>query len=171
MKNQRGNINPRIIDGISQGIQSLLQEHAQCQEQNMGLVICSKLINLMPDNGYVYYYRGYLLDDLGRYKEALESFNKAIAIDATNADFYSGRGDILSTMRRLEEAVMSCDISIALDASNAKVLHYRGLALYDLGRYKEALKDFVQAIKLEPSEEVYYVNQDLAIQTIMQIAY
>lgn len=51
--------------------------------------------------------------DLGKFDEALECFNKAIALERYNIDFLLNKGVVLMELGKFEEAVESFNTGIA----------------------------------------------------------
>ena len=55
-----------------------------------------------------------------------------------------------------DKSVQDADTVIKdLDPKNAKAYFRKGLALQKLGKQKEAIKELQQAVKLEPSNDLY----------------
>src|SRR5512134_2386521 len=91
--------------------------------------------------------------------KALEAFDRAIALDAKNADFHHARCRTLARLQRHAEGIESCTKALELKPDSAPVLIDRGhyyinlrgldLALADLGR--------VAATKLEDYGLYYHL--------------
>jgi len=127
---------------------------------------------------------------LGFYIEAVDSFDKAIAIkqDYAEAWFYRGlallklrRGkeapdnlnitingkEILLTKREWDsEAIESFDKAIAIKPDYAEAWYYRGGALGNLGRYSDAVISFDKAIAINQdyADAKYY--RDIALKKL-----
>jgi len=102
---------------------------------------------------------GNTLFELGRYSEALSSFNQAADLlpDYPEASF--SRGETLIKLGRYEEAVTSFDKCVDLNPENAPAWNRRGIALYYLGRYPEALNSYNKAIEIDPEFTEAYLNR------------
>jgi tetratricopeptide (TPR) repeat protein len=95
------------------------------------------------------------LSNVGRYDEALASYDRAIALGTTDA--HGGRADALVALGRLADAVESFDRALAHDPSSVVDWCNRGAALVDLGRVAEAVDSFARATTLAPDfAEAHY---------------
>ena len=70
---------------------------------------------LRPEYAEAWYNRGVALGALGRYAEAVVSFDRVIAIDPGDAEAWYSRGQALRCLGRQEEADVSQDKAVALD--------------------------------------------------------
>lgn len=94
------------------------------------------------ESSAAWYRQGNTLSNLGRYAEALASFNQAIAIQPESHDSWVFRGVVLIYLERYEEALESCDRAIEIFPGNTEAWTFRGVALHRLGRYKEAYASY-----------------------------
>ena len=90
------------------------------------------------------------LHRMGRFEEALASYDKVIALMPDNAEVYSNRGTVLQGLRRFAEALASYDKAVALMPGYADAHNNRGNALQDLQRFEEAVASYDKAIALRP---------------------
>ncbi|MEZ4516067.1 MAG: tetratricopeptide repeat protein [Chloroflexota bacterium] len=107
---------------------------------------------------------GELARDDGEYAEAIESYDKAVDLDATNPEFYIRLIDLLVTEGRSEEAVERAEQAIILAPDNPNVWTVAAAAyisegdrLGDLGdvnganlQYAEAAQAARQALNIDP---------------------
>jgi tetratricopeptide (TPR) repeat protein len=93
--------------------------------------------------------RGYAMGGLGKYREALDNFNRAIELDDKMAQAIAMRGQTLHELGKNEEALADFDRAIELDEKMDWAIAMRGQILRELGRYEEALADFDRAIELD----------------------
>ncbi len=59
-----------------------------------------------------YYIKGKSLENLGKYSEAIECFNKAIQIDSKYIDAYNSKGISLNILGKYMEALECFNIAI-----------------------------------------------------------
>ena len=138
--------------------------------------------------------RASCLEGLKRWRETIESLDKAIEIiRAGTADYnpqpwhgyrpsfsavlafsdasqLSGwKGRLLNDLGRFEEAIRSCDLALQLSSGantsfNASCLEKRGTSLRHLGRYEEAIQCFDRAIAiLTPQPEGEYHRRSISL--------
>ena len=98
---------------------------------------------------------GYSYYQLKEIDNALNYFEKAIAIDSNNANAYRGRGDIRYDNDDNKGAEQDYTMAITLKP-NASNYFVRGLAFYYLKDFKNAIADFDKAIQLNPDVAQYY---------------
>ncbi|NMF82696.1 CHAT domain-containing protein [Nodosilinea sp. P-1105] len=96
--------------------------------------------------------QGDKLFNLGRYEEALASYDQVISLQPDIATCWSIRGLTLYRLGRYEKALASCNQAISLQPDLAMAWGNRGLTLKYLGRYEEALASIDQVISLQPDE-------------------
>jgi protein O-GlcNAc transferase len=94
---------------------------------------------------------------LGRWEEALESYDCALARRPNHAQTLYNRGVTLQRLRRWQDALESYDRAVSVRADFAAALVNRGSILRDLKRYEEALTSYELALAIKPaSAELYY---------------
>jgi len=96
--------------------------------------------------------RGNTLTSLGRFEEALASYDRALALDSKYMLAWNNRGVVLKEMKRLEQALASYDRALALKPDLAAVLTNRANVANELGRVAEALAGYDKALALNPGE-------------------
>ncbi len=69
------------------------------------LVQLSAQIEKEPENAYLYFRRGTLLNQMQEDSLALKDFNKAISLDSSKAEYYSAVGEILFEHKDLDGSV------------------------------------------------------------------
>ncbi len=88
--------------------------------------------------------------DIERPFDALASCDRAIALDATDAEAHHVRGNALLKLKLPQPALTSLDKAIALEPSLAGAHRSRGIALLALNRPEEALASCERALALMP---------------------
>jgi len=103
-----------------------------------------------------------------QYKEALQSFSKAIGRDPTNADFYYNRADAYYRLQSFRKAVHDLNKAVDLSPSDPTVFMKRGWVKYHAGNYKAALEDYEQAIFLGAEKADSYNERGLVKSALKQ---
>jgi tetratricopeptide (TPR) repeat protein len=91
---------------------------------------------------------GIALFRLGRFAEAVATYDAAITIRADYAGAYNNRGNALFCLGKHDAAIASYDRAIALKADFADAYYNRGTALLELRQYEAALASYDRAIAL-----------------------
>lgn len=97
-----------------------------------------------------------------RYREALDKYSRAIAIDAHSAVFFCNRAAAHFKLGEHEAAVADCMAALQLQPDYGKAHGRLGIALTAMDRHQEARAAFVRASQLEPTNESYRQNLRLA---------
>jgi protein O-GlcNAc transferase len=87
---------------------------------------------------------------IGRWSEALASYDRAVALSPDHGDVHGNRAVALLRLQRFDEALASCDRAIALQPQAAGAHSNRGLVLRQLGRPDEALVSYSDAVRFQP---------------------
>ncbi len=114
-----------------------------------------------PQAAFPHYELGRIYDQQGRpHKEAIEEYEKTIALDPFYAAPYEGIGFIYEKQGRFDEAVVKYNRAIELDPRFANSYVYLGRIFSKQGLKNEALGMSEEAVKLEPTNR--WVNASLA---------
>jgi tetratricopeptide (TPR) repeat protein len=97
-----------------------------------------------------YFDCGNALYDLGRYEDAIESYDKALEFKPNLWGAWYSRGIVLYDLGRYEDAIESYDQTLAVKFDKHEAWFNRGIALDDLGRYEEAIASYDQALAVKP---------------------
>lgn len=90
---------------------------------------------------------------------ALAAFDRAIALDAKNADFHHARCRTLARLQRHDEGIESCTAALTLRPNDAQILIDRGHYYINVRKLEPALADLtrVAATKLEDYGLYYHL--------------
>jgi tetratricopeptide (TPR) repeat protein len=110
--------------------------------------------------------RGAALESLGRYQEALECYDQALALNERSALAWVHRGTALEALGRTEEALACCDYALRLNANSEQALLTKGMMLGALGRMEEARAYCDRALKINPRNEQAWVNIGAALDAL-----
>lgn len=88
---------------------------------------------------------------LGKTREAIEDYNKAVVLFPEYAAVYNNRGNLLMALGLHGEALKDFNRAIALAPGYAAAYNNRAGAQSRLGHADDAIRDYTRAIKLMPS--------------------
>jgi tetratricopeptide (TPR) repeat protein len=112
--------------------------------------------------------QGICLDTLGRYDEALASFDKALSLDQRDSHIWHHRGLVLLGLQRLDEALVSFERAIELNPEYIDAWGSRGELLRRYGRLDEALSSFDTIIKLAPNHEMAWHDRGAVLSDLQR---
>jgi tetratricopeptide (TPR) repeat protein len=99
------------------------------------------------------YAKGFLLQQLGRYKDALSLYQRTKEANAGHRFAYYNSAVIYGLFKDFEEALRWLDDLIAIDENFVKAYHYRAFVNEQLGRTKDAIGDYRKTLELDPKNE------------------
>jgi hypothetical protein len=109
-----------------------------------------------------WYGRGNVLSELKRHQDALDAYDKALALDPNFAEGWIGRGNVLNTLTRFDAALAAYGRALTLHANLAEAWLGRGNIFLELKRLDEALACYDEAIALKPDFATAYFNRGRA---------
>lgn len=108
---------------------------------------------------------GVVLYELGRYLNALKSFNRAIALKPDNPEAYYRRAMAHEQLRDDVSALGDLDAAIELNDRYADAYLERGVIFSTQDRVDDAIAQMRRAIELEPASAQYRIHLAMAIAT------
>jgi tetratricopeptide (TPR) repeat protein len=118
-----------------------------------------QILNVVPDSLEGWLGIGELQFRGDRYDEALESYDRAVSVDAQRAFAWTMRGMMLGYLERVEEALESFDRAISVDAAYAYAWTERGRTLGQHGRMEEALESLDHAVSIDATDAYAWVER------------
>jgi tetratricopeptide (TPR) repeat protein len=97
----------------------------------------------------IYCFQSFILNELGRYEEAITSAEKALEYKPNESDAWFYRGFALSGLDRHEDAISSYNKALEFKLDDCDIWFNRGNSLSELGHYEEAADSFGQALILQ----------------------
>ena len=120
----------------------------------------SKCYQYFIDQGFidhrVFSNYGLILKDIGKLKEAVLLYNKAIEIKPNFAEAHSNLGTILRDLGKLKEAEVSTRKAIEINPDYADAHTNLGIILNDQGKLEEAELSQRRAIQIKPNRLSYF---------------
>jgi tetratricopeptide (TPR) repeat protein len=119
------------------------------------------------DNGIedllIYSSKGRALEELERYPDALENYQRAISFDDKDASLWARLGGIYAKTGDIERAADAIDHSLKLDPQGRKAWANRAVLMEKLGKDEEALKSYDNAIGMEPTDPFLWSGKGLVL--------
>lgn len=116
-----------------------------------------------PEFGYAYYFRGYVLIELGRTREALAPLQRAVELSPWNSQFLSEIGNYFQSAKNWPEALANYKKAESASefspddlkqAELGRALRGQGFVLIEQGRYDEAEALYMRCLKLDETDEI-----------------
>jgi protein O-mannosyl-transferase len=129
----------------------------QIQYWQNGITLLERAVNITDNNYLAYQNRGAVYLALGNYRQAIEDFDKAIAIIPIYAEAYYNRGISYWHLGNEMQALRDFDKAIEIDPRHAEIYYKRGIIYASRGNYSQAIGDFDRAIEINPKDAgIYY---------------
>jgi tetratricopeptide (TPR) repeat protein len=106
-------------------------------------------------DSYVLFIKGRILNELKKFNEAIELFDKAIEINPKYSKAFSNKGNSLSELGFFEDAIESYNIALNLKPDCMYTYYNKGNNLKRLKRFDEALNCYNKAISLQPNQSFF----------------
>ena len=120
------------------------------------------LINEDPEFAEPYAQRGLALYNSGKYRRALQDYDKAITLNDKDHENFLNRGLIKDKLRDLHGAFRDFSAAINLKSDYAKAYLNRGNVLTKQRKFKEAIEDYNRSILLDPVNPTSFYNRGVA---------
>ena len=95
----------------------------------------------------------------GHPQAAVEHFDRALALEASNPRLYDARSSALFALGQFTEALKASEAAVKLLPEDPGLHVNRGLLYVEFGRQKEALADYAEALRLSPSYAAAFYNR------------
>ena len=112
--------------------------------------LCQQRLQQSPDSAPAWHLLGLIHCDMGKYFEATQVLEKAIALDATQAPYFKALADTRSAMGDTDRAILAYRQALSLQNDYFEVHSNLGGLLLDTGHWEEAIDHYRQAVQLRP---------------------
>ena len=106
---------------------------------------------------------GVALAGQSKLEEAIEAYNKALAIKPDYAEAYCNIGVALADQGKLEEAIEAYNKALAIKPDYAEAYSNMVLPSQDQGKLEEAIEAYNKALAIKPDYAEAYSNMGLAL--------
>jgi tetratricopeptide (TPR) repeat protein len=117
------------------------------------LKVCDQALVAHPDLAEAHDFRGLILCRMGRYREALPAYDRAIRLEPDFMTALLDKAELLVFyLHEDEEAIALTDRVLRLssqDLDSAHAHHLKGIAYANLGLHEEALRNFDVSVSLD----------------------
>lgn len=122
-------------------------------EPDRAFAAATMALTLAPDDPGLVLDRALALGATGRYAEALEDLDRAVALDPSRADAWVLRGAAKRQLGRVEDAERDVAHALSLAPDNAEALLERGALRRTKGDVRGARADWERAARSAPASE------------------
>ncbi len=158
----------RSVDPNSNNVRELFLEglRLSCSEKwSEALLIFNRVLIIDVDSAEILYFQGNSLLNLGRYEEAISSYDHALRLKPNDEAWYN-RGISLANLDRHEEAISSYDHALQLKPNDNETWYNRGISLANLGRYEEAISSYDHALQLKHDDDEAWNNRGILLRCL-----
>ncbi|MDZ4832414.1 MAG: WG repeat-containing protein [Candidatus Melainabacteria bacterium] len=146
---KEGPTKPRAVERnetlLKQAVPALVNDPELLKKD---IAVCTEVIKLDPENAQAYRDRGYMLCNLGRFKDALADFEQVTKLCSSSSEGYYWRGMAHMQLSGYTEAVIDFTNAIEMEPNRPQNLFGRALSLKSLHREALALNDINRAIAI-----------------------
>ncbi|HOW13758.1 MAG: tetratricopeptide repeat protein [Methanosarcina sp.] len=138
-------------DEIKDPVQLLISAGETDNYENK-LRLYDKALNLDPRYFDAWLQKGFVLDRLGRSREALDCYNRALEIVPEHPGIKCLKGFAYSNLKDYEKAIECYDEVLKVNSEDIFSLYQKGSVLENLGRYGEAMAAYDRALEIDPAD-------------------
>ncbi len=150
LKKQAGALLPAAIVAYREG------KHADVQS------LCRRALQDLPNYFDAMHLLGVSVLECGRFEEAKQLLERAVALDQCSADAHSNLGFALFNLKRYDEARACLQQAVALKPNFPTAQRNLGNALLRLELAEQAIAAFMRAIQLKSDDADAYCNRGVA---------
>jgi len=107
------------------------------------------------------YNRGILHYEKGEFEIAIELFNQAIELNASNSQYYYNLGLAFVKVSKYDKAIDNFKEALAFNPKDIDAIHNLGIAYSLKGQYNFAIQSYKKAISLKPND--FEIHNNLGI--------
>lgn len=108
-----------------------------------------------------HYWKGFIEQRNGNLENAIQSYDKAAALDKDYPTVYISRGSAYFDLKQYDKAISNYTMAIKLSPKNEEPYAYRGRAYYEIDSLNNSKVDFDKSITLNKNFGYAYSNRAL----------
>jgi tetratricopeptide (TPR) repeat protein len=142
--------------------------HFEDKQYEFAIEWIARAIQGTPKPAYLWSL-GAALHKLGRYEEALKTFDKAVQLKPDDADLWKNLGEVLIALDRRDEAILSLQHALKLNPRHWDAANKCGHLCYQLKRFEEALAHFNLCDTLRPNHALTLQMRALTLHRLSRV--
>ena len=154
-----------LSDIVDVNSDQLLTEAFECVEDG-NYADALKLYNLVLRHDHTNIHalvdKGVTLQNMGRIKSAIISYDKALSISPDSIDAWINKGTALHSDQRYLDAIDCYDTVLGIDKKCTMALAYKGLSLGEMNNLQEAIKYFKKALSIDKYHDLANISKQTA---------
>ncbi|MBN1532927.1 MAG: tetratricopeptide repeat protein [Spirochaetes bacterium] len=115
------------------------------------------------DKAIALLYLGIIEDNKGKYKEAIDLYQRALRYDKDNPEIYRNLSQAYRHNKDYDGAMESAEKSLALQDKDANSRILLGNIYYEQGKYREAVAQYDEALRVAPEKPAVLYNKASAL--------
>lgn len=131
--------------------------------------ICTKILNVHPDNADVLHLAGIIQYELKNYDSAKKYIEASLKLDPTEAFAYFNLANIFRDEQKPDEAIINYQKALQIDPTLGDAYYNLGIIFEGKGQMDEALTCYGKAIQIDSSDAASYNNLGVVLQKKGQI--
>jgi tetratricopeptide (TPR) repeat protein len=143
-------------------------------KQTDGKIDLQKIVSSMPESreqeiakkSMEHMVMGNTMYSMGKYKDAIDSFNESLQIEPGNNIAWNNKGLALAKSGKIDEAIACYDKALQIEPNDHVILNNKGNALYKKGNIKEALKSYEAAFELNPESKTAIKGMEMCLESL-----
>ena len=147
---------------VEEALQLGWQKHQSGDLRNAEQIY-RQVVQQVPRDENAWCFLGMACHDQGRYDEAVEAYDRALAIRANFPVALSNRGNTLKQLGRLDDAIASCQQALQYKPDYSTAYNNLGVAYVARGDLEEAKATFEKSLELMPDGVVAQANLAAAL--------
>ncbi|HRZ27069.1 MAG TPA: tetratricopeptide repeat protein [Spirochaetota bacterium] len=108
-------------------------------------------------------YLGMISDDRGKYRDAIEFYNRALTYDSENPEIYKNLALAYRHNKEYDQAIESAKKSISLRGNDVNTRLLLGNIYFEMNRYEDAINQYRRALDIEPDNPSVLYNLGAAL--------